>query len=444
MDVSEYERLSWELIEPLHTDWTDGLRGDVKDQDEWDKWSYLERDERMQIRQVAENLSAANAEFDYYSKIIPDNPKYDIGRYVADEGIHVPIILGREAVKKALGDGTLMFRSENTQDYDGLPGILSSTRMSSLYKPSAVKLLELLKTDEMSPQEYMELNFWQRDRENFLTELWKFGVPFDIASDVSDMQYTSSVSAWKFIDGINIRLYRDPHAPGRYHYGAIKSEGNGLSAGYIDPDGYDEPIEVGYGPEKLEARKLIEMYEQIRTLPRFDQTAVPLLEMQQDSSGILHFLQYYKTGKRLNEVHDPAPLPSDSVISNWAHGLTPPDGKPVRIYIQPKQYSPGMHGQGVFYESNRQHAVPTILCRICSVYVDDCYISLKGNHASASILHQPGIGISTFGQKVIGSVFSRLEQEAREIPGNAYIEAQVFANGKQASIESDFKLQLED
>ena len=43
----------------------------------------------------------------------------------------------------------------------------------------------------------------------------------------------------------------------------------------------------------------VQVFDEERALPRFDNHQTPLLELQLDKEGDLHFLQYLKTGHRL-------------------------------------------------------------------------------------------------------------------------------------------------
>lgn len=425
--------------------WVDHLDGETAEQDDWDKDDYLERDERRQQQAMVEAFAASNAEYDYYDKFVPRRPKYAIGKYVLSQGFPVPLIEDEALVNSALDDGSLLLRSEHAQDYGGIPGVYSSAHMANAeysYRPEHSPLLRAFKAGELTAGRFMEVAYWQDDRKHFMRRLWEFGIPQKMVAELVESEYQLGISPWKFVEGVNIKMYRDPHVSGRYHYGIVPSNGIGMMAWYIDQENRDEPIKLDYGRGKIDAGKLIDFYERIRALPRFDTTQVPLLELQQDNEGELHFLQYYKTGKRLNEV-EPFEIKTTGLLSNQAHGLTEPEGRKVRIYIEPKQYTEGLLGQGIFYESRRNPAIETMLSRICAVYIDDCYISLKGNHAAASILHQPDIGISMFGQKEIAQVFGRLQTESQSTLGNHYINARVIANGQEAAVESDFVLRSE-
>jgi hypothetical protein len=395
-------------------------------------------------RRAVEQYALEHPEFDYYDIMKPAQPKYEIGQYVASHGIPVPLIDSEELFQHALQDGSLFLRSEHEQDYGGFPGIFTSMHTGSLesyYYPIETHLLELARQGEVSPLLIPQGAQWHKDRARFMEKMWGFGVPKDIIDGGEWGFLQPTISAWTFVEGLNVRLYRDPHVAGRYHFGATQSDGRGKTAWYIDPETYDKPIKVGYGEATLDPVALIELYEQVRALPHFDQKAVPLLELQQDQSGALHFLQYYKTGKRLEE-QEPFELP-DAPRAPYAYGVTPPEGKDVRIYIQPRTFSEGLVGQGCYYEADNELILDGLLSRLVSVYVDDCYVSLKGGHAAASILHQPDVSISLFGRSELREVFSDLKRRAERTGGNTFIEAHVTANGLEATIVSDFVLTSE-
>src|ERR1041385_3469411 len=79
----------------------------------------------------ADRLAATDETYDFYEALPPQQPKFEIGQYVADQGIRVPMISDQADWEKAFDEGTAMLRSEMPQDYKGLSGLLSSERLSN-------------------------------------------------------------------------------------------------------------------------------------------------------------------------------------------------------------------------------------------------------------------------------------------------------------------------
>lgn len=417
--------------------------------------------ENERYRRELEKQAQADPNFDFFAEYKPRQPKFEIGEYVRANGFLVPLIETDEEWQEALDDGLAMARSEHEQDYTGYSGLLSSKVLSrgSLYgrrlgRSSRYEgaqwrdqldahLFEGLRSGDLTPGSYMETFVWPEMNEYWLQEFAKYRMA------ARGLDYPSA-SRWRYVPGTNITLFRDPTADGRYHI-RINPDSSFPLSFEISPDHYHKAITYERSGKPVPMGDVIEFYESIRNLPLFDTEQAPVMEIQMDLAGKFHFLQYFKTGHRVNPV-DPFFIyaEDDAVFSSNVRGATSPEGEEIKIYMAPQRLRPDMADQG-FYDESWTGLGAQLMSRIGRLVLQPWYISMQGTHFSSAPMYRPDVAIG-FGRsnRRFESVASRLVNLSHgrtPDPGyaaNVYVHARYVANGQHASIETDWVPHFEE
>lgn len=419
----------------------------------------------------ADQQAVDDPAYDYYDALRPMQPKFEIGQYVADQGFRVPLITSQAEWEKSFDEGTAMLRSEMPQDYDGLSGLLPSELLSrscaqewadsnnDLARDLGQTILRGLRSGELHPADYMDVfcgkyRTWPYYEKEYIATAARFG-----ALDQLNIHNTS-VSQWRYVEGTNVSIFADPHVEGRYHFGVLPFDPEypdgyrSIGSYRFDAGEYDTPQQFRKHDVPFVARQFVEFYEQIRNLPRFDNTQCPVLELQQDPDGNIYFLQYLKTGQK-QQLTEPFDLPSsENTLRTFnVRGVTPPDGKDMRMYMAPNLLTKGMEGEAIFCALTRPRGIEVqFASNIAAFILHEAYISFQNNHFDASPLYRPPLaaGLSAcrhspkpvlekVGQIMDHALSIRVSPFSREIV--PYIDIKVTANGREAAIESDWDIQ---
>lgn len=423
-----------------------------------------ERAERLTEASRLLELDAAvhrDPERDYFSEARPLKPKRAVGEYVAAHGFSVPLIHDHAEWTTAVDANQAMIRSERRQDYEGFSGLLASqiigpdARLSPLLFSSSADFNEALggllvtglRSGQLSAADYMRHFVWPIYEENLsqqLSELRIGNIDFGYAD----------VSLWRYVEGTNIRVFRDPTVEGRYHFGITPDEGYVLGYQFDQVD-HDKIIDQESSSQPIQVRQVIDYYEAIRTLPRFDQRQAPLMELKLDNGGQLHFLQYLKTGQLIKPVDEfSLPAGNNLIRSDDVRGATNPSGEQIKIYIDPERVTKEMKNQAFFIEGNHFAGFrEQYFSMIGRMIIHKEYISMKNNHFDSAPLYRPAVAIGLWSAgsgSENRTKFSELQAIAhgrtvydRGIYGAAYIDARITANGRQATIETDWQLKTE-
>ncbi len=395
---------------------------------------------------------------DYFDRYRPRRPKYEIGLYVAEQGFPVPLIRNMEEWQAAFRNGMAMLRSEMPQDYDGYSGLLDSRVISprnilgnivgglldnsglSFKQALAEQLYKGLETLEFDPVTYMRTFVWSSER--LTVEAARLGIELDF--------YTGheNVSTWRYVAGTNIRVFRDPSVDGRYHLG-FTGERNFGQGVIIDTADYQTTIMPYNGKNEVDIERVIQFYEDIRTLPRFDARQAPLIEMQYGDDGELYFLQYLKTG-HLIDPRKPFEISQtqDSVVALEARGVTPETGLDMKIYICPPELREHMRGEAFYVDwMDHRRLAHQIMSTWGEIVINNTYLSLKDNHFDSSPLIRPRVALSVDTdeprfQKLFNIVRALGDGDAANTA--VYVNARIVANGLEGRIDSDWIPQYED
>lgn len=434
---------------------------------EFGTWEDFDESDDYDARlESAISRAAINPDFDFYDEFYPRQPKFEIGQYVAEQGVSVPLIDNQKDWERAFDDGTAMLRSEMPQDYDGLSGLLSSERLQNgmFARPNqgyagrfGSLVMEGLRSGELNGTEYMKYlrgdHFnWVNREADLTTRAAYFGV----------LHYLNlrnqSASRWRFVEGANVSVFADPVVEGRYHFGVKPArrhprEHQSIGSYLFEADEYDEPKQFRKHKVPFIARPFIEVYDRIRDLPRFDTTQNPVIELQQDAEGTIHFLQYLKTGQE-QQYAEPFDLPEseDTVTTTNVRGVTAPEGKEMKLYIEPDFLTREMEGQGIYCGIIRPRGLEVQFASKAAAFIlHYAYVSFQDNHFDASPMFRPPLaaGLSECG-KSPDSVPDKLDDifthryyrknAAFDDDAVAYLDIKVTSNGRAAAIESDWQV----
>lgn len=432
---------------------------ELPDFDDYDEdLSYLDDDYIDQEDIDRRNAALSNPTQDYFLASRPIQPKRSIGMYVAENGFNVPLLEGQDDIRSAVNTDSLMIRSELAQDYAGLGGIFSSFVTAWAMRPDASEfqsrfndlIKEGLGSGAITPELYMERfipwNTWNHEQTKLTEEAMALGlkhVPIDLRV---------SASAWRFIEGTNITMFRDPHVNGRYHFG-VKPASQGVGDYIFEKGEHDKPQTFRKHRQPFVAEPLIEVYEQIRALPLFDVTQVPVMELQQADDGTIHFLQYRRVDKTLQPI-EPFDLPKTDFITDSVRGVTAPEGETHRVMINPSDIR-SVRGGAVFadqfYFSDFHTLRTQIVCKLASLAICEDWLSFKDNHTPSAPLILPRLAIGLYGaDEASWPVVQQLHDLPRKyssIPQHdvppAYFDVHLTSNGHTATLDSDWVINNE-
>ena len=225
---------------------------------------------------------------DYFTKNIVMQPKKDIGDYVESQGIPVPRRFANLSEARASGKDILV-RSEHPQDYSGVSGLFESVGLRCFDDPCWIGYNPVGNDDDCLREQLADS--W---RAKFLCRLCGF--------NEEKFKGDFSVSYWEYLDGFNHKILADSSVKGRYHITTRNTEED-ASGMYTIWDN-DSQQSLHYRPGgipiiiKENMEDLIDFYEKIRNLDRFDPNHCPLVEAQsviKDGRVNHYFLQYHKT-----------------------------------------------------------------------------------------------------------------------------------------------------
>ena len=425
--------------------------------------------ERVEERRLA-MVERAKSEptFDVFSEaeeFRPKQPKFQIGQYVAEQGFKVPLITEQADWERSFDDGTAMLRSEMPQDYGGLSGLLSSERL--IHSPFSEErtgfnqelgslIMRGLRSGELDPTDYMTYfkgpMGWSERHVSRILSAMGFGFKLNEI-------YSVTASKWRYVEGDNISIFADPNVEGRYHFGVTPREDpdkrwQPIGSYQFEPGEHEIPQTFRKHDQPFIAKPFVEYYEQIRNLPFFDTTNCPVLELQLDPEGNIHFLQYLKTPQK-QEFVDPFELPysEETLILNNVRGITPPEGEEMKLYIAPSRFTRKMSGEAIFLSFNSRRGPELQLAsRVVKFILHRAYISFQDNHFDSAPLYSPPLAAGMDGsyERTSNQLFEKLDtllEEGTSGPYHflnnenvAYLDIKVTSNGREAAIESDWEL----
>jgi hypothetical protein len=458
--------------------------------DEHDKSGYVTDDSYWWDKEQHLRASAASLDhphIDYFDHFLPTNrPKHDIGRYVMSKGIPVPLVNSLQEWQHAILTGNAMLRSEHAQDYTGYSGLFRSVVLEK-YGAGNDTWSQFTNEgifSEFHPHTYTtgsgSPDFVNELKRMFAKGLWegsvdpaaylrlvqgngptdyrssRFGIPsLNISNNEID------ASRWRYVEGVNIRIMRDPVIEGKYYIGGRDPHHHWeVTGGRNSPDlcaldKMDYRLGGDVTPEyTLPTNQIVDLYEQVRMLPYFDIRQAPLMEMQYGDDGVLYFLQYLKTGNVLHEASDyTLPINDQTVTVHNVKGSTDQEGRKVKIYLDPQHYARRMEAQAIFAgeDLSRNAVALQHLCMMGTIAICNTHLSFKDNHFSSSPLTRSQVALGLHdGVGEAKRIFDRLSAkiDVKKIMGqgaikNYYLQALIRSNGRKATIESDWQIREE-
>jgi hypothetical protein len=425
--------------------------------------SYTEFGEREAVE-----TALSEPTYDYFSDqgYALRRPKAIIGSYVADQGFNVPLITSSDEWQAAIDAGEAMVRSESHTDYAGFRGLFSSMRIPVREKIEGIegeplitqKLAQLaiegLREGEISPEDYMKYfagsyRTWPESLANILQSAQSFNVKPRI-----DMP---EASLWRYITGDNISIFGDPHVEGRYHVGfsPIRGDGWRIPGGlWIEPGEHAKPKRFRKHNKDFIPQPVIDIYEAIATLPLFDITERPVMELQMSADGVIHFLQYFMTGHR-KAYTDPFDLPfspKEDIKLEMVRGVTPPEGLDLKLFICPKRFERGMEGEAVYCSLLSPRGIDVqFVSKLSKFILHEAYISFQDNHFSSAPLLMPPVaaGFDWFSKDTNLDVAQNIHEKLRAVSFETYhddttvrfFNIHIASNGREIVLGSDWQVQ---
>lgn len=281
---------------------------------------------------------------DYYLQHRPLQPKKDIADYVESMGLLVPPRFS--SLSEAVSSGQpFIVRSEHPQDYDGVSGLVKSFKVDDGSKSAGRAvvsrlgkqidwekheatsdynvLLQIIGLAEILPQADLEYAMTRYSFGSIGRYCQLMRIPVD--SFMRDISY----SYWEKVGGENRTIAADSAIEGRYHI--IRSGFVKVYVLFQDGKVLFNSHAGEYHPREIS--ELVDFYEGIRKLPRFNTSHCPLVEVQSDS-GRHHFLQYLRT----QDFTPPAfslerSAEQDEIETQLVRGCTSPEGIVVNTTI---------------------------------------------------------------------------------------------------------------
>jgi len=271
---------------------------------------------------------------DYYTEDIArlqGQPKRTIGDYVESQGILVPRRFA--TLQEARNSGLpIIARSEHSQDYSGASGIVGSANLSwDDYKDiqSEEELRDKVMADpEYGIKMYKQLcRFSQGDEKKFKSEV--------------------SFSFWELLEGYNRTIVADSAVKGRYHVMTYlapilkpEEKRSSLYNYAIVENGLivQEFIKPLTSDLKEGLPKIIEFYESVRNLGKFDPNHCPIMEIQTIGDKN-YFLQYHRTINRdLSTFSLDRELENGEYLAKFVRGTTKPEGIILNVAMYYPEY----------------------------------------------------------------------------------------------------------
>jgi hypothetical protein len=228
-------------------------------------------------------------------------PKRTIADYVEANGILVPRRFDSlEEARKS--KKAIILRSEHPQEYDGASGILDSPTLSSTYahasEENPQKNIHFSPRSLKSVKDVKDAFFEYEDNSLGSTQYMQYCEFLGISPE--KFKQETSFSIWEKLRGHNRFIVADSAVPGRYH---ITTDRPGKKGHYSYMYNYavvdnGKITQQHVKPLTRELKKglenLIQLYESVRNLERFDPNHCPIIEVQ-TSNGKNYFLQYHRT-----------------------------------------------------------------------------------------------------------------------------------------------------
>ncbi|HII15706.1 MAG TPA: hypothetical protein HA362_05325 [Nanoarchaeota archaeon] len=378
---------------------------------------------------------------DYYLEDIArleGQPKRAIADYVEQNGILVPRRFG--SLKEARESGLpIIARSEHPQDYAGASGILKSPWLDN----------EICK-DYKNLQSEEELKAKALAESNIDRDFCEF-----LGYDEEKFRQDVSFSFWELLHGCaryNRAVVADSAIEGRYHiisYGYNKdfSKTNWETVSYIIAEAGSILKEYGQSSEELKAGlpALLETYEKIRHLGRFDANHCPIMEFQTVDDRN-YFLQYHRT-----RDFDPASFVLErgpverEVEAPFVRGITPPEGMKCKVTVHYAKGGDGTEEEDGSWDLDCSRLFSELRARKRKVQITDAQgrsglssilLQTCFGHDNRSMLFKPQVSlIAKFDDFFISQEDSDRLREMSKRGQNSYMVLDILSDGRRCFVK---------
>jgi len=385
---------------------------------------------------------------DHYIKnpeALKGQPKRTIADYVEQNGILVPrrfdSLAEARRSKKAI-----LLRSEHPQEYDGVSGLLDSFRLSEV-------LLEAHGRRQSIAFSARGLKSRLKIRENYFKFLRRgyngvsrFERFCDLSRiDKSKFEKEVSFSAWEYLPGVNHTVVADSAIPERHHILTL-GEKEGIKTYYVVEKqkiihDWRTTLSNKYKPD---LSQLIELYEHIRNLDRFNSNHCPIMEFQ-TSDGKNYFLQYHRARDSQHSdfiLHrDPQ---KEEIDVSFVRGCTGPEGMNCKVTvhysgksemnydIENEDGSFDLHYHKIFSQINTKKRKIQI---ISGELLQTKMLSFIEGHQCISKLFKPQVSIIHNLSELISEKEMLANYEKIRKGKNSHINVHIISDGRKAYIQ---------
>ena len=364
-----------------------------------------------------------------------NQPKRTIGAYVEQNGLLVPRRFDSVAEGRRSHKGILL-RSEHSQEYDGVSGLLDSFVLSYSGFP-----VRGCRDAEEAKQRFFE-------REDAITgtphyrQYCKF---LGLDEDVFKEQVSFSV--WEHLGGYNRTVVADSAIKGRYHVMThFRSEEKYLFNYAIVENGELKQEFIVSLPDELKdgLRNLIELYEAVRNLNRIDSNHCPIMEFQ-THNGKDYFLQYHRARDfSPSEFILDRNLKEGEIEVPFVRGATSKDGMDCKVTVYYKGQETWNFDTDIedgSYDMHWNQVFPELRVGKRKVQMIDTNEKLEWElmkfvvgHLQTSKLFKPQVSIIHNIEELLGEEESMNDLGKKSREENAYIDLHIVSDGRRAYI----------
>ncbi|MDD5182133.1 MAG: hypothetical protein PHC66_03110 [Candidatus Nanoarchaeia archaeon] len=357
-------------------------------------------------------------------------PKATIADYVKQHGILVPRRFATLAQAKASGL-EIIARSEHRQDYNGASGVLESPNLE--YYP------DITSEDELKGKIFVKSI--KRGHVGSYCRL--------LDTDLNQFKQEVSFSFWEFLTGLNRSVIADSSIPDRYHVMTNSPDGKVCNYtifenGKIEKE-FCNPLT---GELKESLGKLIETYESVRNLPRFDKNHCPIMEFQTVGDKD-YFLQYHRTRdfEAAGFVLDRSPKKGEVKVP-FVRGATSPEGMKCKVtvyYFDPKrEWHFDTGNEDGSYDAHYNYSFSELQARKRKVQLknDDVCLDMSllkviAEHTQKSKIFKPQVSIIHNIEDILrkGETTDDFLEQARSTGKNSCMNLYIISDGRKAYIK---------
>lgn len=386
-------------------------------------------------------------------------PKRQICDYLESQGIRVAERIA--TLQDALRDGhDFIIRGEHPQDYNGASDLLRSLWVSPEKHCAPERRTHQTEADivdaasaghSLAGMDHIRAHLPLLSQEavtGMLVNMSRVTVEqycklLHISHE--DFLRDISFSYWRYVDGCNHAIAADSAVKHRYHiFSCLVQKGANIASYLISDNGMLQ--EQAYEWEHhgvLEKRvpRLIELYEAIRALPKFDRTHCPIVEVQTTPDETDYCLQVHRARDFQESPLDFGPVKKEDTY--FARGATPAEGRIYDVHLVsdckhdgiPEEFRPFegaylISYSPAFIELNLKQRGMHLMQ---STVKDDPYEAMKFavKHANRSELLKPQVSV----QVPIKHIVRKDEYPILHADSTASVPVKITSDGRRAIIE---------